>query len=74
MEHENNLTNEKIPKLSKEFGDVFRFWLAPIPMAAEAPELDLRPDDGVLPYREKSVLAGNLKFIFTNAITCTPLS
>ena len=40
--------NEKVPELSKEFGDVFRFWLAPIPTAAEAPELDLRPDDGVL--------------------------
>ena len=55
---------EEVPELAKEFDDIFRFWLAPIPTAAEAPEVDLRPDGrspGILPYREKSAMARNLK-------------
>ena len=57
----------KCPELSKEFGDVFRIWLGSIPTAAEA---DVRADrclGGILPYREKSVVAGNSKFKLANA-------
>ena len=65
----------KCPELSKEFGDVFRIWLASIPTAAEAAEVDLVADGrgfgGILPYREKSVVAGSLKFKFTNACSCS---
>ena len=60
--------NEKVPKLSKEFGDAFRFWLASKPTAAEAPEVDVRADrrlGGILPYREKSAVARNSKFKIT---------
>ena len=35
------LYNEKVPKLYKEVDDAFKFWLASIPTAAEAPEVDL---------------------------------
>ena len=45
----------KCPELSKEFGDVFRNWLASKPTAAEGPDVHLAADAGVLPYREKSV-------------------
>ena len=31
---------KKVPELPEEFADVFRFWLATIPMAAETPEVD----------------------------------
>ncbi len=48
----------KCPEMSKEFGDVFRIWLASIPTAAEATEVDLRPDGcfpgRILPARGKS--------------------
>ena len=61
----------KCPELSKEFGDVFRIWLASIPTAAEAAEVDLVADGrgfgGILPYREKSVGARNSKFKITSA-------
>ena len=51
----------KCPELSKEFGDVFRIWLASKPTAAEGPDVHLAADAGVLPYREKSVAARNSK-------------
>ena len=64
-------SNVKCPELSKEFGDVFRIWLASMPTAAEAAEVDLVADGrgfgGILPYRKKSVMAGNLKIQLTNA-------
>ena len=41
LEYDISIHNEKIPELSKEFGDAFRFWLASIPTAAEDPEVDL---------------------------------
>ena len=39
LHNSKNLTNVKYPELSKEFGDVIRFWLASIPTAAEAAEV-----------------------------------
>ena len=48
--------------------------LASKPTAAEAAEVDVRADrrlGGILPYREKSVVAGNSKMKFTNASSCT---
>ena len=63
--------NEKVPQLSKEFGDAFRFWLASPPTAAEGPEFDLvvvaGVVGGILPYCEKSVAAGNSKFKIKSA-------
>ena len=59
----------KCPKLSKEFGDAFRFLPTSIPTAAEAAEVDVRADrrlGGILPYREKSVVARNTKIKLTN--------
>ena len=53
------------------------FLLASKPTVAEAAEVDLLPDGrspGILPYREKSAAAGNLKLQFANAISCTPSS
>ena len=47
--------------MSKEFGDVFRFWLASIPTAAEAAEVVLAVVAAVLPYRGKSAAAGDSK-------------
>ena len=67
--------NEIVPDLSKEFGDVIRFWLASIPMAAEAPEVIVRADcrlGGILPYCEKSVVAGNSKFKNISARSLSP--
>ena len=52
--------------MPKEFGDAFRFWLAPIPMPAEGPEVDLGADGRILPDRGKSVVAGNSKFKIQN--------
>ena len=50
--------------------------LASKPTAAEAAEVDARADrrrlGGILPYREKSAAAGNLKFQFANAISYPP--
>ena len=66
----------KCPELSKEFGDVFRIWLASIPTTAEAAQVDLVADGrgfgGILPYREKSVVARNSKFRFKYASSWTP--
>ena len=64
FEYELSFYNEKYAELSKEFGDVFRFWLASKPRAAEAPEVDVRADrplGGILPYRKKSDSAQNSK-------------
>ena len=58
MEYEITLKNKKVPELSKELGDAFRFWLASKPTAAEPAEVDLvgdrRSPGRILPYREKS--------------------
>ena len=65
LKYEKRFSNMKCPELSKEFGDVFRIWLASIPTAAEAAEVDLVADGRgfgcILPCREKSIAAGNLK-------------
>ena len=62
LEYLKYLYNENDAELSKEFGDVFRIWLASKPTAAEGPDVHLAADAGVLPYREKSVAARNSKF------------
>ena len=61
FEYLKSFHSEKVPELSKEFGDVFRFWLASITTAAEALEVDVQDDRRLLPYREKSVEARNSK-------------
>ena len=61
----------KCPKLSKEFGDAFRFLPTSIPTAAEAAEVDVRADrrlGGILPYREKSIARQIQKFEITISI------
>ena len=63
-------SNVKCPELSKEFGDVFRIWIASKPTAAE---VDVRADrrlGGILPYREKSV-AREIQNMITTISTFT---
>ena len=63
--HYKSFCNEKVPELDNKFADAIRFWLASIPTAAEAPEVDLRPDrrlgGGIPPYREKSAVGAKFK-------------
>ena len=51
--------------------------LASKPTAAEAAEVDVRADrrlGGILPYREKSVAAGNTKIKIKSACSSSPAS
>ena len=66
---------EKEPELSEEFGGVFRFWLAQMPMAAEDPEVDLRPMSalpGLLSYCKMSTVC--VKFLIQNHDLHSPQS
>ena len=63
----------KCPELSKEFGDVFRFWLASIPTAAEAAEVELLPDGGLSRDSARPCkVAVGAKFKITSAGFRTP--
>ena len=61
LEYEMIFCNEKLPELSKEFADAIRIWLASIPTAVEAAEVDLAVVAAVLPYRVKSAAARSSK-------------
>ena len=64
LEYEISCYNETVAELSRVFADSITFWLASIPTAAEATEVDLRPDDrlgGILPYRKKFAIGTKYK-------------